>query len=95
MERCAFPDCCRGSSAARAWLLDGGLAAGAVALGTTKFPTDASEGWGRTLFETGVWMLHLLGGAIWLGGLAGRLARSRTAAVAGPASREPDDLVGA
>jgi hypothetical protein len=27
--------------------------------------------------------------------VSGRLARSRTAAVAGPASREPDDLVGA
>jgi putative copper export protein len=58
---------------ARAWLLGGGLAAGAAALGTTKFPTDAGNGWGRTVFETGVWMLHLLGGAIWLGGLAGLL----------------------
>jgi uncharacterized membrane protein len=44
-----------------------------VALGTTKFPTDASDGWGRTVFETGVWMLHLGGGAIWLGGLGGLL----------------------
>ena len=57
----------------RAWLLGGGLAAGVVALGTTKFPTQVSDGWGRTIFETGVWMLHLLGGAIWIGGLAGLL----------------------
>jgi putative copper export protein len=58
---------------ARPWMLSGALAAAAVALGTTKFPTDVSDGWGRTVFETGVWMLHLGGGAIWLGGLAGLL----------------------
>ena len=58
---------------ARPWLLGAGLAAGAVALGTAKFPTDSGDDWGRTLFETGVWMLHLLGGAIWIGGLAGLL----------------------
>lgn len=58
---------------ARPWLLGGALAAGAVALATAKFPADASDGWGRTIFETGVWMLHLFGGAIWIGGLTGLL----------------------
>jgi putative copper export protein len=58
---------------ARPWILGGALAAAAVALGTTKFPTDVPGGWGRTVFETGVWMVHLGGGAIWLGGLAGLL----------------------
>ena len=44
-----------------------------MALATAKFPDDASDGWGRTIFETGVWMLHLFGGAIWIGGLTGLL----------------------
>jgi len=61
------------ASRARSWLLAGGLAAGAVALGTTKFPTKAPDDWGRTSFETVIWMLHLLGGSIWIGGLAGLL----------------------
>jgi putative copper export protein len=59
------------SGPARRWLLAAGLGAGAVALGTTKFPGEVPEDWGRTTFETLMWMLHLLGGAIWLGGLAG------------------------
>lgn len=58
---------------ARTRLLGGGLAAGAASLGTTKFPTDASDGWSRTIFQTAVWMCHLWGGAIWIGGLAGLL----------------------
>jgi hypothetical protein len=58
---------------ARPWMLSGALVAAAVALGTNKFPTDVSDGWGRMVFETGVWMLHLGGGAIWLGGLAAEL----------------------
>jgi putative copper export protein len=58
---------------ARAWLLGGGLAAGAAALAVAKFPADASDGWGSTVFSTAVWMLHLFGGAIWIGGLAGLL----------------------
>jgi putative copper export protein len=61
------------SGRARAWLLGGGLAAGAVALATTKIPTSADDDWGRTIFETGVWMLHLGGGSVWIGGLAGLL----------------------
>ena len=56
---------------ARRWLLGAGFAAGAVALGTTKFPDEVPEDWGRTSFETVMWMLHLLGGSIWIGGLAG------------------------
>lgn len=60
-------------SRARGWLLSTGLVAGIVALGTTKFPTEAPDNWGRTSFETVMWMLHLLGGAIWIGGLAGLL----------------------
>jgi hypothetical protein len=64
---------------ARAWLPGGGLAAGAAALAVTKFPADASGGWGSTVFSTAVWMMHLFGGAIWIGGyrVSGRIARSR------------------
>jgi putative copper export protein len=54
---------------ARPWILGGALTAGAIALATTKIPTSVADDWGRTIFETGVWMLHLGGGAIWLGGL--------------------------
>jgi putative copper export protein len=50
------------------------VAAGALALGTTKFPDEVPEQWGRTIFETGMWMLHLLGGGVWIGGLIGLLA---------------------
>jgi putative copper export protein len=56
---------------ARRWLLAAGLGTGAVALGTTKFPDTVPDDWGRTSVETLMWMLHLLGGAVWLGGLAG------------------------
>ncbi len=58
---------------ARGWLLGTAVAAGAVALGTTKFPTEVPEDWGRDSFETVMWMLHLLGGAVWAGGLLGLL----------------------
>ena len=60
---------------ARRWLLGAGLAAGSVALGATRFP-DAMPvpgSWGRTVFSTLMWMLHLTGGGVWLGGLAGLL----------------------
>ena len=58
---------------ARNWFLGTGLAAGAVALGTTKFPDEVPDDWGRTVFETLMWMLHLFGGGIWIGGLVGLL----------------------
>lgn len=58
---------------ARSWLLGIGLPAGAVALGTTKFPSEVPDDWGRTGFETVIWMAHLFGGAAWIGGLAGLL----------------------
>ncbi|MFC7641081.1 hypothetical protein ACFQX6_08835 [Streptosporangium lutulentum] len=53
---------------ARSWLLGIGLAAGAVALGTTKFPAEVPDDWGRAGFETAIWMVHLFGGATWIGG---------------------------
>ncbi|MCW2525241.1 MAG: copper resistance domain protein [Pseudonocardiales bacterium] len=58
---------------ARNWLLTGALVAGAVSLGSTRFPDEVPEEWGRTSFDTLMWMLHLIGGAIWIGGLAGLL----------------------
>lgn len=58
---------------ARTWLLGAGLAAASVALGATKFPTKVPADWGRGSFDTLVWMLHLLGGGVWFGGLAGLL----------------------
>ncbi|MEU6519599.1 CopD family protein [Streptomyces sp. NPDC046978] len=83
------PLCARRVAAGRArkWLSAVGLGAGAVALGTTKFPDGVPEDWGRTGFETLMWMLHLLGGAVWLGGLAGLALLAMPGAVA-PADRE-------
>jgi putative copper export protein len=66
-------------------LLAAGAAAGAVALGTTRFPDAVPDDWGRTVFETFMWMLHLLGGAVWLGGLAG------LALLAAPGAIRPAD----
>ncbi|MDI5968896.1 CopD family protein [Streptomyces sp. SL13] len=67
---------------ARRWLLAAGLVAGAVALGTTKFPDAVPDDWGRAVFETGMWMLHLLGGAVWIGGMVGLLLLALPGAVA-------------
>lgn len=58
-------------AAAGRWLLVAALCAGAVALGTTRFPETPRGNLGRTSFETVVWMMHLIGGAVWLGGVAG------------------------
>ncbi|MFB7666500.1 CopD family protein [Kitasatospora sp. NPDC056138] len=66
---------------ARTWLLSAGLVAGSVALGSTKFPTKTPADWGRTGFETLIWMLHLLGGGVWLGGLAGLLLLAAPGAI--------------
>ncbi|MEE4540571.1 CopD family protein [Streptomyces sp. V4-01] len=74
------------AGAARVRLLAGGLAAGAVALGTTRFPDAVPDDWGRTSFETLMWMLHLLGGAVWIGGLLGLLLLALPGAIA-PADR--------
>lgn len=49
----------------------GGLAAGAIALCTTKFPDRAPNGWGSAAFQFFMWVLHLVGGGIWVGGLIG------------------------
>ncbi|MFJ4845608.1 MULTISPECIES: copper resistance D family protein [unclassified Streptomyces] len=73
-------------AATRRLLLVAGLGAGAVALGTTKFPDEVPDDWGRTTFETVMWMLHLLGGAVWLGGVAGLALLALPGAVA-PADR--------
>ncbi len=61
------------TGAARRWLLAGALAASAIALGTTKFPAAVPTRWAYTTFEAVMWTLHLLGGAIWLGGLVAML----------------------
>jgi putative copper export protein len=76
----------RAAGPARRWLLATSLAAGAVALGTTKFPDKAPDHLGRGIFETVAWMLHLLGGAVWLGGLAGLALLTLPGAIA-PADR--------
>ncbi|WP_042381179.1 CopD family protein [Streptacidiphilus melanogenes] len=67
-------------------LLWTGLTAGLVALGSARFPTQVRNGLGRTVFETGVWMLHLFGAAVWLGGLVGLVLLALPGAVA-PAAR--------
>ncbi|NUR61809.1 MAG: copper resistance protein CopD [Catenulispora sp.] len=47
------------------------LAFGVIALGATRFPAKAPADWGRGVFETCMWMLHLIGGGVWVGGLIG------------------------
>jgi putative copper export protein len=74
------------ASPLRRWLLATGLGAGAVALGTTKFPDKTPDNWGRATFNTLMWMLHLIGGGVWIGGLAGLLLLALPGAVA-PADR--------
>jgi putative copper export protein len=69
------------SGTLRTWLLTGATVVGALALGTTKFPNATPAAWGRTVFETAVWMLHLFGGAIWIGGLAGLLILALSSAI--------------
>jgi copper transport protein len=59
------------SGPARRWLLATGLAAGILALVSTKFPDQAPTDWGSTIFSTLMWVLHLVGGGIWIGGLIG------------------------
>lgn len=66
---------------ARNWLLSAGATAGAVALAMPKFPDDSGGDWGATIFSTAVWMMHLFGGAIWIGGLAGLLLLALPGAV--------------
>lgn len=69
----------------RVWLLSGGIATGAIALATTKFPAKAPADWGRGTFNTTMWMLHLFGGAVWIGGLLGLVALAVPGAI--PAGR--------
>jgi putative copper export protein len=70
---------------ARRQLLTSALGAGTIALGTTKFPDQAPTDWGSTIFSTLMWMLHLIGGGVWIGGLIGLLLLCLPGAVA------PDD----
>jgi copper transport protein len=71
-----------GSARPRAWLLGAALAAGAVALATAKFPTELGKDPSRTVVEAIVWMMHLFGGATWIGGLAGLVLLAVPGAVA-------------
>lgn len=47
------------------------LILGAVALGATRFPAAVPADFGRGVFQTVMWMLHLVGGGVWAGGLIG------------------------
>ena len=49
------------------------LVLGIVALVATRIPgkAPAPGDWGRTVFQTFMWVLHLIGGAVWVGGLVG------------------------
>jgi putative copper export protein len=46
----------------------------ALGLITTKFPAKEPDDWGRTVFETFMWVLHFCGASVWIGGLMGLLA---------------------
>jgi putative copper export protein len=65
----------RGAAASRvrSWLLAGGLVTGSVAVSTTKFPDAVPRVRSLTSFETLMWILHLIGAAVWIGGLIGLL----------------------
>jgi putative copper export protein len=54
---------------------------GALALLTTKFPSEKPDAWGKTIFETFMWFLHLTAGGVWIGGLIGLLALAIPGAV--------------
>jgi putative copper export protein len=75
-----------GSARAGAWARRGALGLGVVALGSTEFPDAVPDDWGRESFDTAVWMLHLVGGGIWVGGLVGLLCLALPGAVP-PAGR--------
>jgi putative copper export protein len=62
-------------------LLASASATGAFALLTTKFPAETPDAWGRSIFETIVWFLHLAAGGVWIGGLIGLLALAIPSAV--------------
>lgn len=49
------------------------LVLGVVALVATRIPSKAPAAgeWGRAVFQTFMWVLHLIGGAVWVGGLIG------------------------
>jgi putative copper export protein len=72
----------------RRGLLVAGLVAGAAALATTKLPAEATDDPARTCWKTAVWVVHLLFGASWLGGLAGLLVLAVPGAIA-PGDRGP------
>ncbi|MCK9896184.1 copper resistance D family protein [Frankia sp. AgB32] len=72
---------------ARPGLLAAGLLAGAVSLWTTKLPVSWPDG--RTAVETGMWILHLTGGACWLGGLAGLVLLALPGALRGAPGTGP------
>jgi uncharacterized membrane protein len=42
-----------------------------VALQATKWPTELGDDKDRAVFEAVMWVLHLAGGAVWIGGLVG------------------------
>ena len=71
----AAPLCARrtAGSAAAPWALGAALVGAGGALFTTKFPNEKPEPgqWGHTVFSTLMWLLHLEGGAVWIGGLIG------------------------
>lgn len=47
------------------------LMLGAAGLAATRIPAKAPDDWPRSVFQTFMWMLHLIGGAVWVGGLVG------------------------
>jgi putative copper export protein len=49
-------------------------ASASIALVTTKLPAEAPDDWSRAATDTLMWVLHLVGGAVWVGGLIGLLA---------------------
>lgn len=62
-------------------VLGAAMTATLLALATTRFPSERPDDWGRTVFETLMWMFHLFGGAVWLGGVAGLAALAWPGAV--------------
>jgi putative copper export protein len=63
------------------FMVPSGAVAGALDLVAAKFPTVKPEDLPRTVFQTVVWCAHLLGAAVWVGGLVGLLAVALPGAV--------------
>ncbi|GAA5193766.1 hypothetical protein GCM10023322_56510 [Rugosimonospora acidiphila] len=63
----------RARPSVRTWLMGAGLLCGLGELAGREIPTSSGDDWPRTIFNTVLYVFHLWGGGVWIGGLAGLL----------------------